>query len=163
MKKYLIVLIIVAQGLTAFSQVMPQVKANQPKEIEEPIRRKNGLQGSLYGLGGMFSASYERFMFLGSGSFFALRVGVGTFFEGVTTPHAFTLNLGKNMNHFELGVGGTYMNDVETGYSLNAIVAYRHQNIWGGFYWRIGGAIPVFKTNRDFFVFPIELSAGFCF
>lgn len=135
---------------------------------QEP-RKHHVISGEVFGLGIILSGNYDFVFGYSKMGFFDLRAGLGVFAvsggTGTTIPHALTYNLGGGADHFEFGMGGTFVSGTNTGgvqsrgYALGPVMGYRRLSK-SGFHFRI---YSIFFTNgKDVFVFG-GLGAGKAF
>ncbi len=133
-------------------------------------RKHHVISAEVFGLGIILSGNYDFAFGYSKTGFFDLRAGLGVFSvpggSGTSIPHALTYNLGAGADHFEFGIGGTYVAGTNTGglqsrgYALAPVMLGYRRLSKSGFHFRI---YSIFFTNgKDVFVFG-GLGAGKAF
>lgn len=143
------------------------------KEISK--RPLNNISLHAFGDVALFAVYYERLFQLSNVSFLTGSAGVGlfpeiNFFESepsapnVCVLDHITANFGKRKALFEIGLGGTYLNDPgESHYFIYPIVGFRLQPFNSGkANLRVFFSYPI-GDSQELPIPPFGLSAGICF
>ena len=146
------------------------------KELPPDARPLNSIYINFLGVASIVSANYERILVSRDNFMLAAKMGVGIneefcilwcnddLIQFTTYPVSLTANWGRGRNFFELGLGGTFINQPEknmiypvVGYRLYPLTSKRVQfrfyfNIW-----------PVNGSPEYILFIPIGFSSGLSF
>lgn len=112
---------------------------------QEP-RKHHVISGEFFGLGLVLSGNYDYLFGYSRTGFLDVRAGFGAFAYGSSTgfsfPHSITYNFGQNVDHLEVGLGGTLVSGYDAnrlrakGYALAPVLGYRRVSV-SGFHFRL--------------------------
>lgn len=142
---------------------------------DSPKRPPNNISLHLLGDGSMAAVYYERLFQLGPGSFLAGSAGVGLMPQldlfntdpappDLTVINHLTITFGKKKGGFEVGLGGTWVNDpYDPHYFIYPILGFRLQPFTANkLNFRVFASYP-FDGFSDLPFIPLGVSLGIVF
>ena len=127
----------------------------------------HAISGEIGGLGAIGISGQYDYMFCRSiHGFYNVRIGLGGWYykndAGISFPHAITYNFGHPCHYFEVGIGGTFVNEYyladqrsSAKYFIGPVIGYRSIAA-KGFQFRVY-INPMFYANGNYsgFAYPM--------